>query len=253
MDLVAAFPYLNDEMPEEELDYYRTKLYQETKSIKSKFDSLVFNLQQTVEKSFKVKDIARLLKSHEEHFEKPLSDCATVSDVFDNAAPIWSFYDYGIIKELINQLGTDGNKKHLEKYENKFQVYSKRRMCECPKDAFGVQKESEKCFRLKTDENMNSFTVKQLKHLQFKMNRILGRKFLRLLRIEEGCVRLIFRSTSEDVMDLSSDQQMKLRKLGVLKVSYGDQSMDMPELEIHSTKDDSEFHDRYKSYLLYVL
>ncbi len=257
MDLVAAFPYLkNSEMSEEELDHYRTKLYQETKAIKLKFDRLVFKLQQTVEKSLKVKDIARLLKSHEEHFEERLRDCATVSDVFENAAPIWSFYDYKIIKGLINQLGTDGNKKYLEKYEKRFLDYSKRRMCECPKDAFGVQKKSEKCFALKTDENMNSFTLKQLKDLQFKMNRILGRKFLRLLRIEEGCVRLIFRSSSEDVMDLSPDQQRKLRRLGVLQISYGDRSMDMPELEVHdtaSTMDDSEFHDRYKSFLLQAL
>ncbi len=237
-------------MSEEELDHYRTKLYQETKAIKLKFDRLVFKLQQTVEKSLKVKDISCLLKSHEEHFEERLRDCATVSDVLDNAAPIWSFYDYKVIKDLIKNEGTDENKKHLEKYEKRFQDYSKRRMCECPKDAFGVQNKSEKCFALKMDENMNFFTLKQLKNLQFRMNRILGRKFLRLLRVEEGCIRLIFRSSSEDVIDLSPDQQRMLRRLRVLKVSYGDRSMDMPELEVHdtaSTKDDSEFNDRYNN------
>ncbi len=250
VDLVAAFPYLNDEMPEEELDYYRTKLYKETIAMKTRFDDLVFCLQQTVQKSYQVEDIAPILKSHEKRFEKPLRDCTTVADVFDNAASMWSFYNYGIVKKIINRLGTSGDKKRLERYKEKFQEYSKRRMCECPKDAFGVQKKSEKCFVLKTDKDMNSFTVAQLKDLQFEMNRILGRKFLRLLRIEEGCVRLIFRCLSDDVMDLSPDQQMRLRRLGVLQISYGDRSMDMPELEVHdtaSTKDDSEFHDRYKS------
>ncbi len=251
VDLVAAFPYLkNSEMSDEELDHYRTKLHQETKAIKSKFDRLVSKLQQTVKKSYEVTDIAPSLKSHEEHFKKPLCECSSVSDVFDNAASIWSFYDYRIIKDLINQFGAQSDKDNLEKYKDIFRAYSKRRICECPNDAFGVQKKSEKCFALKTDENMNSLTLKQLKDLQFRMNRILGRKFLRLLSIEEGCVRLIFRSSSEDVMDLSPDQQMKLRRLRVLKVSYGERSMDMPELEVHdiaSTKDDSEFHDRYKS------
>ena len=77
------------------------------------------------------------------------------------------------------------------------------------------------------------------------MNKILGRKFLRLLSIEEGCVRLVFRCLSDDVMNLSIDQQMELRKLGILNISYG-RSMDMPELKINdaaSTKDDSELHD----------
>ena len=50
------------------------------------------------------------------------------------------------------------------------------------------------------------------------------------------------------MIDLNTDQLMKLRTLGVLKISYGDQSMDMPELEVHdtaSTEVDSEFHGRY--------
>ncbi len=130
----------------------------------------------------------------------------------------------------------------------------KRRMCDCPKDAFGVQELSEKCFALETDKNMNSFTLAQLEDLQLIMSRILGRKFLHLLRIEEERIRLIFRCISDDVMDLSTDQQMKLRRLGVLQISYGDRSMDMPELEVHdtaTTKDDNEFI--FINYLCYFL
>ena len=145
-------------MSKEELSYYRMKLYEETTDMKARFDRLVFHLQQTVEKSYQVKDIARLLKSHEKLFEKPLCECATVSDVFDNAASIWSFYSYRMVKHLINELGGKSDKENLERYKKKFQKYSKRRMCECPKDAFGVQKESEKCFALKTEEDINSFT-----------------------------------------------------------------------------------------------
>ncbi len=245
-------------MSEEELNHFCTKLYKDTIAMKTRFDNLVFTLKQAV-KSYPVTDIASLLKSHEKHFERPLRQCASISEVFDNAASLWSFYNYDIVKILIIRHGTKSDKEHLEKYEEEFREYSKRRICECPKDAFGVQKKSEKCFALKTDKNMNYFTLEQLNDLQFEMNKILGRKFLRLLRIEDGCVRLIFRSLSDDMMDLSTEQQMKLRLLGVLKISYGDRSMDMPELKIsyekrsmemtelkvYVTTINSEFHNRY--------
>ncbi len=85
-------------MSERQLRHYRMKLYKETSDIKSSFDSLVFHLQKNVKESYQVEDIARLLKSHENELEKPLRECATISDVFDNAASIWSFYNYRMIK-----------------------------------------------------------------------------------------------------------------------------------------------------------
>ena len=111
-------------MSERQLRYYRMKLYKETTDIISSFDSLVFHLQKTVKESYQVEDIARLLKSHEKKFEKPLRECATISDVFDNAASIWSFYNYRMIKKLINELGTKGDKENLEKYKNKLRKYA---------------------------------------------------------------------------------------------------------------------------------
>ena len=248
VDLVATFPYLCDKkMSDRELRRYRMKLYKETVAIKSKFDSLVFNLQQTVEKAYQVKDIARLLRSHEKEFEKPLRECATVSDVFDNAELMWSFYNYVIVKSLINHLGTDSNRKQMQSYITEFREYAKNRLvCECPINAFGDKEvmQSEEYFAVKTDKSMDSFSLEELDDMEFEINRILGRKLLRLLCIEKGCVRLIFRlifrSLSKDVMDLSLDQQMMLRRLGVLRISYGDRSMDMPELEVPSTKNDSE-------------
>ena len=244
VDLIATFPHLcDDKMSEEELKHYRMKLYKETLAMKSRFDGLVFHLQRTVQKSYQVKDIARLLKSHEKDFEKPFCECTSISDVFDNIAPICSFYNFNIIKFLTRSLGTESNKKKLEKFIKKFREYAVRRICECPINAFGVKEKSEKCFRVKTDKSMDSLTVDQLDEMQFEMNKILGRKFLRLLHIEEGCVLLVYRCFSDDIMDLSIDQQMNFKKLGILNFRYGDRSMDMPDFEMNdtaSTKDNSE-------------
>ncbi len=208
-----ASPYHYDEnnkMSEQQLRHYRMKLYKETTDIKLSFDSLVFHLQKTVKESYQVEDIARLLKSHEKELEKPLRECATISDVFDNAASIWSFYNYRMIKKLINELGTKGDKENLKKSEWKFREYLKKRLIRvCPEDAFCNEEHSEECFAVVKDGSMSSFTLKELDDMKLEFNGILGRKFLRLLPIED------------------------LPKLKVLDTA--------------STNDDSEFHDRYKN------
>ena len=229
VDLVAKFPYLCDKtnkMSEKEKRKLHMRLYKETKTIKTEFAGLVFDLKQSVKKSDQVEDIVIILNSREKEFETLLLGCTTVAEVFYRVTPYWSFYNFDIIQLLTEKLGTKSDKQKLERYITKLREYACERMvCDCPIDAFGVKEQHEKCFAVKTDKNMDSFSLEELEDMEFEMNRILGRKSLRLLSIEEGCVQLIFRSLSDNVINLSKDQQMKLRRLGVLNISYGDQSI----------------------------
>ena len=255
VDLIATFPYLcDDKMSEREKNRNLMKLSKNTSALQSRFASLVFDLKRSVQKSCQVEDIKYLLSSRQKHFEKLLLGCITVSDVFIKASPFWSFFNLGIIKLLTRKLGTERDKKKLELYLEKYRLYAEKRMvCECPNNAFGVEEKSEECFGIKTDKSMDSFTLDELQDMEFELNKILGRELLRLLSIEEGCVRLIYRTLSDDVMDLSTYQQMELRKIGVLQISYGDRLMDMPELEVNDIAGSSELHDKSKSKYSYVI
>ncbi len=240
--LVAKFPYLRDKkMSEKEKRKLCMRLYKETEAIKDKFASLVIDLKQSVEKSHQVEDSIIILNSREKEFETLLLGCTNVMEVFSRVTPHWSFYSFDIIRLLTEKLGTSSDKQRLYSYIAKFREYACGRMvCDCPTDAFGVKEKNEEYFAVKTDKSMDSFDLEELDDMEYEMNRILGRKSLRLLSIEDGCVQLIFRSLSDNLINLSKDQQIELRRLGVLKISYGDQSMNMPELEVHDTTSTSE-------------
>ena len=106
-------------------------------------------------------------------------------------------------------------KKKLKKYKKRFQNYSKRRVCECSKDAFGEAKESDNIYKIKTDKILETFTIEELDKLQYEIRKILGHKLIRLLKVEDGCIELTFRVLNCDD-DISEDQKQALGDLGVL-------------------------------------
>lgn len=228
MELGPYFPYLSAEsMSKEDLSFYCLQLNEETKKIKKHFASLVFNLQKRVEETSKVGDVINILTFYDNVYEKLLQGCTTITEVFRKISSVFSFFDYDLIKLLSRKFGSLGIKKDLKKYKKRFQDYSKRRVCECPSDAFGDVLKSEKVYVLKTDKSLEDFTVAQLQQLQYEMNKVLGQRLLRLLHVEKGCVSLTFRTMEQHQMNLSKSQQQALRKLGVLNVTYGKQHVDI--------------------------
>ena len=225
VDLGPYFPYLSAEsMSEEELSFHRLQLNEETKKIKKSFASLVLNLQKRVEETSKLDDVVNILTFYDNVYEKLLHDCTSIAEVFRKISSVFSFFDYDLVKLLSRKFGSLSIKKDLKKYKKKFQDYSKRRICECPSDAFGDVQKSEKVYVLKTDKSIEDLTVAQLQQLQYEMNKVLGQRLLRLLDVEKGCVSLVFRIFEH--RDLSKHQQQALRKLGVLSVTYGEQCVD---------------------------
>ena len=134
VDLVATFPYLcDDKMSEREKNRNLMKLFKNTSALQSRFASLVFDLKISVQKSWQVEDVKYLLSSRQKRFEELLSSCTTVSDVFIKASPYWSFFNLDIIKLLTRKLGTESDKKKLERYTERYRIYAEKRLvCECP-------------------------------------------------------------------------------------------------------------------------
>ena len=225
MDLTPCFPFLaTDDLSKGEKDFQRQQLYSETQDIKRKFASLVFNLKKNAEKFHSVKDVKNVLIYHDRNFEKLLQGCGTIPDAFVEASKYWSFFDHGIIKLLIKELGTNSNKKKFRQFQEMFQEYSRRRICECPSNVFGEKEKSETVLVLKSEMELEDMTVKELHIYQHRMNRILKSSTMRLLHVDKGCMELTFR-VLEDALQMEAiteEKQQALRNIGVVSIGYGE-------------------------------
>ncbi len=222
VELAPNFPYLPvNGLSREQISHRLLDLKDQTEVIDRSFCTLVLNLKKDIEKSCTLEDVITLLILKYD-LEKLLSDCKNLTEVFRKIKKYFSFFDFGLIKLLAHNFGSSTFKKKLKKYKKKFQNYSKRRVCECPGDAFGSAEDSEKVYNIKTEEDFKTLTVEQLEKLEYEMNKILGHKLLRLLSINEGCVELTFRVSLEDELTVTEEQQQALRKLNILCISFGD-------------------------------
>ncbi len=219
VELGPYFPYLSEDRL-----FYQHKLDEDTKNIKRDFASLVFDSQRSIMERSTLEDVKNLLEYFDrETFVYLLRECESFQELFKRISNLISFFDYDIIKLLTRKFASNRVKKKMEKYKKKFQEFSKRCVCELPSDAFGEPAQSEKVYAIKIDKSLNSLTVDDLAKLKYKMNRSLGHESLKLMRIEEGCVQLIFKSIKKDKLKISFKVEEELRKIGVLSISYGDQ------------------------------
>ena len=139
----------------EELSFYLNKLAaDQTKEIKGVFSGLLVHLKQDMESTTKLEDVVLFLINNikDKGFEEVMYNCKNLSEVFRHLSNFVSFFDFDLVKLLTHHFGSPAMKKKLKKYEKKFQNYSKRRVCECPKDAFGETKESDDIYKIKADK-----------------------------------------------------------------------------------------------------
>lgn len=119
----------------EERYFYLYNLNEHTKKVKTAFAGLVFELQKYLEQNSSVQEVLNLLNLA---LAEQLNCYKTILEIFHKIVNYFSFFDYELIKLLIRHLGSKYlQKKKMKKYEKMFYEYSKRRVVECPNDAFG--------------------------------------------------------------------------------------------------------------------
>lgn len=202
-------------------------LYDQTNKIKMNFASLVFDLQKNMEEDSNFDDVVNLLIFYDKSYETLLCGCTKLNQVFRKISKFSSFFDFELMKFLIDKLGSSTLKQKSADYIESFQVFSKRRVCECPRNDFSDDvEESDKVYVLKTDKIIEELTVEELKKLQYEMNKILGNKLKQVVRVEDGCVTLMIRTFGDVSFDITKEQLQALRKFGVRCISFGDQYFD---------------------------
>lgn len=154
-----------------------------------------------------------------------LDENESITELFGRISKYFSFFDYDLIRLLVRTLGSNSDKKKYNKYKKTFQGFSELRLCECPGDAFGDVEISEKVYALKIDnKSMDSFTLQEL-----QMNNILGHRLLRILSVEDGCIKLTIRTFEDEEFNVSEKQLRELGELDVISISYGDKHLDIPK------------------------
>ncbi len=231
VDMKSYFPYLegkgDSKMSAEQLSLLQVQLDEQTSKIKRTFASLVYDLQKYIDNENKMDELVIVLKFlKDKNIEDMLPSCLNTTEVFDKLSPYFSFFDFSIIKILTDKLGSDYNKGKLKKYRRMFKEFAKQRVCECPSDAFGDAKKSEKVFFVKKDEHITSLSLKELEKFKYNLCKVL-KCDLRLLCIKDGCVELSFRVFGVDKIVISEEQRQDLKKLGVLKIQHGNEVIDL--------------------------
>ena len=203
-------------------------LYVQTDKMKSKFASFKVAVQRDLESSgIEVETIVDFLVGYDDSFETVLSSCTRMSPLFRKIGKFMSFFDYNILEYLIENYGSDSIKERLKEYEGLFKDFSKRRVIECPSDAFGESEESERVVTLVSDKTLDALTLEDLKKFKYKVNSILGNKLIKVLRVEGGSVKITFRMFEFDKFSITEEQRILLQREGVISITYGDQHIEI--------------------------
>ena len=253
VDLGPYFPYLSPgAMNKDELAYRRNELMDQTNKIKGVFGGLLLHLKQDMESTAKLDDVVLLLsQTKDRDFNQSMRACKNLAEVFNHLSDFVSFFNFDLVKLLTHHFGSPSMKKKLKKYKKRFQNYSKRRVCECPKDAFGNVEKSDKIYKIKTDKVLETLTVEDLNKLEHEIRKILGHKLLRLLKVEEGCVELFSRVFNWTDFDISEDQKQALGDLGVLSVTCGQKVVNI-STKTHEMIISTKTHENASGKLLYT-
>ena len=244
------FPHLDvialDEHSREELE---GRLRVQTRDIMDKFyhlqnqffDTLQdqYLKKQTEDQERFVKRLARYLK----HYRTEEFNLTSIDDVQDFIEKKSSFYDYEILKYIIGLAGAERDKLNIQEYENRFWVYARRRVYECPSKISASpmnpdsQTESSKLY-IKLDSKYNisdsdlECTLDKVKQFQHRLCNVLNMPVCKLMSIERGCLRLTFAVHSNATFQLSTKQRTDLMELGVLQLEYRDYVYRFSQLKI---------------------
>ena len=139
----------------------------------------------------------------------------------------FSFFDYHILENIIEELGTEKDKERLKTYKEHFNKYEKRRIFECPSEFGPVSDVGYADLFVKLDAVYENFTLAEIQVFCHKLSEIVhisSHGVLCLCRADKGCIELTFQVPSfvqQKIFPLSREQEMALEEEGVIKLKCG--------------------------------
>jgi hypothetical protein len=257
-----TFPLLDQivEISEEEKERLKQRLYRESEDIIYKFQELFSaTIKSLKERKVAVKEILNHIRclgpikpvyqgSKLGQLQYELPKVETIDDVMSIVSQYSSFFNYRMLKNIIDHVGGEVDKKNLATYLQEFAEYAKRKVYECPREVGQINEDGRSNMIVTLDESYNNCTVSCLKNFERELANILkvSSDVVILCRIAPGSLQLIFQiplSIQKDIFPLSSEQEVALTKLGVVQLSCG---------EYHFTND-SEVYDNVNTWAGYCI
>ena len=238
-----TFPFLDQvmEISEEEKERLKQRLYSESMDMKHKFQELFSaTITSLKERKVTVKELLDYIgyvvaiepvyeDSKLGQLQHELSKAQTIDDVMSIVREYSSFFNYEMLKNIIDHFGGEEDRKILATYLQEFAEYAKRRVYECPCEVGLISEAGRSNMFVVLDETYNSYiyTVNSLKNLERELAKILNvpTEMVVLCRITPGSLRLMFQiplSVQKTIFQLSSEQEVALTKLGVTRLSCGE-------------------------------
>ena len=220
------FPYLKTEgLTQGERERLIGRLTMESDDLRKEFALVVDRARESLEKQkLTSKDLQVLIKhATKNKLYDVFKRKKTIHKLFLKMTDYWSFFDYEflslIIKRFCRELLVD-----MANYVLEFKKYCQRRLCEIPADVFKTRPNEKNNLYVKCDHYLDKITLKEAKDLELRLAKLLDTE-LYLLRVEEGCVQLVFGS----LCDLSTKfppnqlQKEQLFEMHILRSFHADQ------------------------------
>ena len=156
-----------------------------------------------------------------------IGKCTTIDGVFFILLKYYSFFNYGIIQNIITWFPTPDDERRLTEYTNDFKVFC-RRTFECPPDIFCHMCEDKSVLVVKTEDNkkIQGRILDWVLQLQQQLAEILEveTETLNIFRIDKRCVELLITVPSfieEDIFPLSVEQEKSLLDIEIAELTCG--------------------------------
>ncbi len=156
---------------------------------------------------------------------KKLDKCSTIADIWRIIGDYFSFFDYEIVDQITDSLGTAEDKEKMKLYKAYFIEYARRRLVKGKISS--STGEDTVTMIVKLDSSYDNCEMSRLKLFEWNLSSILNLNegVLKLGKIDDGCIELTFLLPSfitSDIFPLSSDQEHALQSQGVLQLHCGD-------------------------------
>ena len=199
------------------------RLREESLDIMQEFQVVLNKFFDALEdRDYPVKRLKRYLL---EAIKDKQSQLDTMEDVQTYIRRKSSFYDYRLVKYMINSAGTVEDEKRLQKYEQNFLSYAKRHIYECPSKFKSICSPEDVELYVKLDSEYDECKLEELEGFQNRLSSVLQINVYHCLlsEVKDGCFELTPRQVQEDIFPLSVVQSViELEKLKVLYNACGD-------------------------------